>query len=206
MREISTDALLLLIEYFSLADRYRWSQVARDYVIRDDEWCVIGRRCFNLADATRDRIRRLCQRVFDATLLVEKRPAHLWSTYLGEPLRLFTPWCSLRSSGATDHCLYFHVHDDEFVRTLRTWAYDYGLGVAYASRRHVKLCVWVQRRKRLMSIYRTSHGRVERRALHAYMARRAMGTKRGLARAMVEFRIWKDDIRPFVRHLEFREV
>ena len=203
---IPFDILLEFLSYFRLPDRYRWSLVSSDFAIQTREWTQLGVACFQLHGATRASIQNLCQREFNASLAVQKQEAQLWSPQLQEPLTLFTPWCTL------DHCrdnpsnISLYIRDAEFVQTVHRWAQSHHLQgpntSIYAHHRCLVARIWKRTRKRFVTISKNQQGHVLRKTIHIVLAFHRKPRSRSLVRALIKFRIWKQQLQLFVQHLE----
>ena len=118
---IPLDILKEMMSYFSVKDRYCWSLVSKDFKIQQNEWKILGLN-LKLNNATRERVKSICQRDFNATLSIKSQKNFLWSNHLQEPLQLFTPWCTLNQCRDFSKHFNVYVRDHEFVQTVQKWA------------------------------------------------------------------------------------
>jgi len=202
---IPLDILKEMLVFFSVKDRYRWSQVSKDFKIKNKEWIFLGLHCFKLENATRERIKSICQRDFDKTLSIKTYQNRLWSNHLNEPLRLFTPWCTLSQCRDFTKHINIYVRDHEFVQTVHQWADNMNIQgpntSIYSFKRCIVIPIWKNKQKRLVSIYKNASGNILKKNRHILMAFRAKG--RSIFRALVEFKIWNNQMQLYVRHLEY---
>jgi len=202
---IPLDILIEFLPYLLLKDRYRWSLVSKDFYIRKKEWEYLGLKCFKIYEATRERVKSICQRDFNTSLSIQNHRTHFWSLHLKEPLRLFTPWCTLNQCRDFSKHINMYIRDSEFVQTVHQWAYLSNIQgpktSIYSFRRCIVIPIWKNKRKRLISIYKNSSGEILRKTIHILMAFRVKG--RSLFRALVEFKILNNQMHLYVKHLEF---
>jgi len=202
---IPLDILIEFLPYLLLKERYYWSILSKDFHIRKKEWGYLGLKCFKLKNATRERLQSICQRDFNMYLSVQNHQTHLWSTHLQEPLRLFTPWCTLRQCDISSKRIHMYIRDSEFVQTVHQWADKMNIEgpktTIYLFKRCIVIPIWKNSRKRLVSVYKNSSGEILRKTRHVLMAFRVKG--RSMFRAFVEFKIWNNQMCLYVKHLEF---
>ena len=201
---IPLDILKEMMAYFSVKERYCWSLVSKDFKIQQNEWQFLGLK-LKLMNATRERVKSICQRDFNTTLSITSQKKCLWSNHLEEPLQLFTPWCTLDQCRDFSQHINMYVRDHEFVQTVHKWADNMNIQgpktSIYSYRRCIVIPIWKNKRKRLISIYKNINGGILRKTRHILMAFRVKG--RSMFRALVEFKIWNNQLQLYVKHLEF---
>ena len=86
-----TDCIRIIVSYAGLKERYTWSLVDKYFAFTQEDWQYFG-QLYKTREKTRECIKELCQRHFDAQFLFKQCDRHMWSFHLNEPLCLWSPW------------------------------------------------------------------------------------------------------------------
>lgn len=202
MGMIPYDVLHLIVEYASLADRYRWSIVHQRFLFTREDW-LRQSMTLGLVDESKKLLKRLLARDYDNTWSISRHPRHIWSNNLREPLQVWTPWtigslCDVRASYTK---MWFR--ESRFISFVQNVANMCSVRTPCIGRHRSVRCVWsilwTKTRKSVPMVY-ISRGK-RRCRLHVSCAFKMR--QRDQTRALIQFRVHDNSLKLYIQRLEF---
>jgi hypothetical protein len=187
------DCIRLIISYARLKERYIWSLVCKKFAFAMGDWRHFS-QLYKTREKTRESIKELCQRHFDAQFLFKQCERHMWSFHLSEPLCLWSPWtlgklCKRYSKVCSMTFRNFSFID--FVRNLTT---QFGLKTKHLREQHIHITIF---KKKIPMVYIYKQKRIKK--LHISSAFKSFD----LARVFVSFHLHDNQLTLRPRRLEF---
>ncbi len=190
---IPIDCVWLIIGYAPLQDRFKWSIVHRDFAFRQKDWNVFA-HIYKTRTPTREDVKEICQRHFDAQFLFKQRDRHLWSSHLNEPLCLWSPWTLGKFCKRYNKVCSMTFRNFAFIDFIRNLTTQFGLKIKHLTEQNLRILIF---EKKIPMVYIYKQKRIKK--LHISSAFKAFD----LARVFVSFHLYDKQLTLRPRRLEF---
>lgn len=192
------EVLRYICDFCELGARYRMSLVCHSFKWRTKDWQAHC-RLYQLA-ASRGKLRRLICRDYSQEWCLHLRNAHIWSDHLNRPLTVWTPFTNKRFINGNIARLYFS--ELRFINFMRHLGCNLELKLLYVLRRRMNtmmatITVWDM--NRVVCAVKSAGTWSQRRATKRYFE----SSRYRKVRALIEFRIANDALKPHVRQVQF---
>jgi hypothetical protein len=190
---IPIDCINLIIVYAGLKERFLWSLVCKDFAFSHKDWLHFG-RLYKTREKTRESVRELCQRHFDAQFLFKQCARHLWSFHLSEPLCLWSPWTLGKLCKRYSKVCSMTFRNFAFVDFVRNLTTRFKLKTRHLKEQNLHIKIF---KKKIPMVYIYKHKRIKK--LHISSAFKSFD----LARVFVSFRLYDNQLTLRPQRLEF---
>lgn len=124
--------LRYIIYFLPFKSHHRWSLMGKTWLFTKNDWLKWG-KYYHVG--SRSDLRKLFLRDYKVHLCVSKKPCHLWSVQLCEPLRVWSPPTILRLCHIWPQNIRMIFRDSEFVDFVNKLAEDCDLKLSRCSQR-----------------------------------------------------------------------
>ena len=188
-----TDCIRIIVSYAGLKERYTWSLVDKYFAFTQEDWQYFG-QLYKTREKTRECIKELCQRHFDAQFLFKQCDRHMWSFHLNEPLCLWSPWTLGKLCKRYNKACSMTFRNYAFVDFVRNLTTQFGLKTKHLREQHLHITIF---KKKLPMVYIYKQKRITK--LHISSAFKSFD----LARVFVSFHLYDNQLFLRPRRLEF---
>lgn len=190
---IPVDCIRLFIDYAQLKERYVWSIVHQDWAFSPQDWQRFG-RLYKIEEKTREGVKELCQRYFNAQFLFKRCLRHVWSFHLDEPLCLWSPWTLEKFCKRCSKRCGMTFRNFAFVNFVRNLTMQFGLKTKHLRDQKLHITIF---KKKIPMVYIYKQKRIKK--LHISSAFKSFN----LARVFVSFRLHDNQLTLRAHRLEF---
>lgn len=192
------DVLHYICDFCDLAARYRMSLVSRDFKWKTKDWQAHC-RLYQLA-TSRCKLRQLICLDYSQEWCLHLKNAHIWSDHFNRPLKVWTPFTKKRFMNGNTARLYFT--ELRFINFMRHLGYYLELKLLYVLKRRMNcmmaaITVWDM--NKILCFVQSAGKWSQRRATKRYFESKRYQK----VRALVEFRIANDALKPHVCQVQF---
>jgi hypothetical protein len=190
---IPIDCVRLIIAYAQLKERFAWSVVHRQFVFVQKDWDIFA-RVYKTRTPTREDVKEICQRHFDAHFLFKQCERHVWSFHLNEPLCLWTPWTLGKFCKRYNKVCSMTFRNFAFIDFVRNLTAQFGLKLNHLTEQNLRILIF---KKKIPMVYIYKQKRIKK--LHISSAFKTFD----LARVFVSFHLYDKQLTLRPRRLEF---
>jgi len=190
---VPLDCIRVIVSYAGLKERYAWSVVHKDFAFVPGDWRHFG-QLYKPREKTRECLKELCQRHFDAQFLFKLCDRHLWSFHLSEPLCLWSPWTLGKLCKRYSKVCSMTFRNFAFVDFVRNLTTQFKLKTKHLTEQNLHIKIF---KKKIPMVYIYKQKRIKK--LHISSAFKSFD----LARVFVSFHLHDNQLTLRPRRLEF---
>jgi len=194
MLQLCTDVINIIISFSGLKMRYKWSMTNTAFLIGEKEW---GRYVRHYGVFNLDLLQRLIGRDYDEQWNIIRKPCHLWSGHLHEPLGVWSPWTMVHHCEIYPNCMKIPFREYRFLDFVESISTRLNVSIKKGTKRQIEALIFLKKRKRIPFVVINKQTRYRK-------LRDIMKYERfGMLRAFVVFHVYQNRLRLYVKRLQF---